>query len=215
MRETLPLALAIAASPFPIIPAILLLFTPRAHANSSAFLVGWVVGIAGAVTVFVLVSELIELADESPRWVSIARLVVGLALLGLGVGQWVTRDRRTDLPAWMQAIDAATPGSALRLALLLSAANPKILLLAAGAGLAFGSSGADAMTIAVWILLFTAVAAISVAIPIALFAVRGARVLVPLGSLRSWLQRNNAVIMAIVILVIGAMLAVKGASALW
>ncbi|MDD2858625.1 MAG: GAP family protein, partial [Candidatus Nanopelagicales bacterium] len=73
MLETLPLALAIAASPFPIIPAILLLFTERARATSAAFLLGWIVGIAFAVTCFTLVSEFIEVADHPPLWASAAR----------------------------------------------------------------------------------------------------------------------------------------------
>ena len=46
--EVLPLALGIAASPFPVVPAILLLFTPRARASSSAFLAGWLVGVGAA-----------------------------------------------------------------------------------------------------------------------------------------------------------------------
>ena len=45
IAEILPLALAIALSPFPIIPAILLLFTAQARSNSIAFLTGWFSGI--------------------------------------------------------------------------------------------------------------------------------------------------------------------------
>ena len=45
IAEILPLALAIALSPFPIIPAILLLFTAQARSNSIAFLAGWFSGI--------------------------------------------------------------------------------------------------------------------------------------------------------------------------
>jgi hypothetical protein len=213
--ETLPLALAIAASPFPIIPAILLLFTERPRATSSAFLAGWVAGIAFATTLFALVSEFIELTDHPPLWASAARLALGAALLILGIRQWVTRRRADELPTWMRAIDSATPRSALRLALVLSVANPKILLLAAAAGLTIGSSGEEASVIVTSIALFTAVAALSVAVPVALFAIRGSRVLGPLGVLRTWLQHNNATIMAVVILVIGAMLTIKGATALW
>lgn len=215
MLETLPLALAIAASPFPIIPAILLLFTERARATSAAFLLGWIVGIAFAVTCFTLVSEFIEVADHPPLWASAARLLLGIALLVLGARQWLTRRRREELPAWMRAIDSSTPASAARLALLLSVANPKILLLCAGAGLTIGSSGEAGGAIVAWIAVFTAVAALTVAVPVALYALLGSRVLGPLGAVRSWLQHNNATIMAVVILVIGAMLAIKGASALW
>ena len=44
--DVVPLAIAIAASPFTIIPAILLLFTARARATSLAFLAAWVLALA-------------------------------------------------------------------------------------------------------------------------------------------------------------------------
>lgn len=43
--EVTPLALGVALSPFPVVPAILLLFTPRAKATAGAFLAGWAAGI--------------------------------------------------------------------------------------------------------------------------------------------------------------------------
>jgi len=38
----------------------------------------------------------------------------------------------------------------------------------------------------------------------------GKRILRPLGKVRTWLQDNNAAVMAVVILVIGVLLVVKG-----
>lgn len=42
--EVTPLALGVALSPFPVVPAVLLLFTPRAKATAGAFLAGCRVG---------------------------------------------------------------------------------------------------------------------------------------------------------------------------
>ncbi len=110
----------------------------------------------------------------------------------------------------MRSIETATPVSAVRLALLLSAANPKILLLSAAAGLSIGAAGLTTAGAAATILVFTAVAASTVAIPVLLYAVRGERVLVPLGRAKDWLQENNSAVMAVVITVIGVLLALKG-----
>ena len=42
---SLPLAISIAVSPFPIVAMVLILGTPRAPRSGPAFVTGWVVGI--------------------------------------------------------------------------------------------------------------------------------------------------------------------------
>lgn len=208
--ETLPLALAIAASPFPVIPAILVLFTARPRATSLAFLAGWVAGILAAVVVFVLLAEVIETREQSPTWVSWGRLLLGLTLVVVGVRQWRGRADAPGSPAWMRSVEQADPARAVRLALALSVPNPKILLLAAAGGMTIGAAEISGAATALTVLGFTAVSAISVAIPVLAFAALGKRALGPLTGVKGWLERNNAVLMAVVVLVIGLALAVKG-----
>ena len=50
--DILPLAIGVAISPIPIIAAILMLLSPKAKGTSVGFLLGWVVGIVVAVTLF-------------------------------------------------------------------------------------------------------------------------------------------------------------------
>ena len=127
MADTLPLAVAIAASPFPVIPSILLLFTPRPRATSLSFLAGWFMGILCAVTVFVVLAEVVETGDETPAWASWVRLSLGVALVVIGVRQWLTRHDSSDGPAWMRSLESAGPVEAVRLSLVLSFLNPKIV----------------------------------------------------------------------------------------
>ena len=61
---------------------------------------------------------------------------------------------------------------------------------------------------------FTAVASISVAVPVVLYAVAGERVLPPLERAKAWLLRNNAAVMAVVVTVIGLVLLKNGVSGL-
>lgn len=210
LGELLPLGLAIAASPFPVVPAILLLFTARPKAAGLGFLTGWVAGILTATVVFVALATVVELADEPPVWASWVRVVLGVSLLALGTRQWVRRAAREEVPAWMRSIDAATPRRAVRLGILLSAANPKVLLLAAAAGLVIGSASLTTTEVVTATGVFTAVASSTVALPLLAYVVAGQRVLAPLGRARVWLQDNSAAVMAVVIWVIGALLVVKG-----
>lgn len=210
IAEVMLLGLAVAASPFPIIPAILLLFTPRARATSLGFLAGWVIGIVVGTGLFIALATAIEKLDEPPTWASWTRMVLGVLLLVLGVLRWRNRRAQQEIPAWMQSIDSISPAKALRLGVLLSAANPKVLLLAGAAGLAIGSAQLNTAGIVLATTAFTVVASSTVALPVLLYAVVGDRILVPLAGLRTWLQENNAAVMSVVITVIGAVLLVKG-----
>lgn len=214
VAEVLPLAIGIAASPFPIIPVILLLFTARPLAASGAFLAGWVLGIAAATAVFIGLASVVEAFDEPPSWASWARIALGAVLLAWGARQWLTRHDSDEDPAWMRSIEGSTPAEAARLGLLLSAANPKIVLLAAAAGLVIGAADLSTSGAVGAAAVFTGVAAATVAVPVLLFAVFGERVLGPLASMRDLLRANNAAVMALVILVLGALLVAKGVSGL-
>jgi MFS family permease len=108
IAEVMLLGLAVAASPFPIIPAILLLFTPRARATSVGFLAGWVIGIVVGTGLFIALATAIEKLDQPPTWASWTRMVLGVMLLVLGVLRWRNRRAQQEIPAWMQSIDGTT-----------------------------------------------------------------------------------------------------------
>ena len=110
----------------------------------------------------------------------------------------------------MSAIDTMTAGKGFGLGFLLAAVNPKNLLMGAGAGLVIGGAGLEAGATVVAILVFTLIAACSVAIPVIAYLVAAKRMAGPLESLRTWLVQNNATVMAVLLLVIGAVLIGKG-----
>jgi len=214
MGEVLGLAVGIAASPFPVIPAILLLFTARPRPTSLAFLGAWFGGIAVVTGLFTLLAGVLDTGGGSPTWLSWVRIVAGAALAGYGIRGWLTRHASAEPPAWMRSIEEAGPAAAVRLALLLSVANPKVLLLAAAAGLDIGAAELTPAGGVAVVLLFTAVASLSVAVPVTLYAVAGDRVLPPLARAKGWLLRNNAAVMAVVVTVIGLVLLKNGLSGL-
>ncbi|WP_127817994.1 GAP family protein [Microbacterium sp. CPCC 204701] len=216
--DILPLALGVAISPIPIIAAILMLLSPKARVTSVGFLLGWIVGIVVAVTVFTLLSSVLPGgdADDSNPVKGVIRLALGLLLLLLALRQWRGRPKAGEepaLPKWMQAIDQVTFAKALGLGLLLSAVNPKNLLLAAAAGTDIGSAGLDTGSVVLAIAVFTLIAASTILIPVVGYLVAAERLKAPLASLRGWLAKENAVIMAVLLLVIGVNLIGRGIGA--
>jgi threonine/homoserine/homoserine lactone efflux protein len=207
--ELLAPALGIALSPFGIIPAILLLFTPAPRANAGAFLGGWVAGVLAGALAGAALGDLLAARTPGP-WLARVHLAAAAALLGLAVRQWARRGD-TAMPGWMARIGEARPRDAARLGMLLSLANPKVLLLAVSAGLAIVGSGAvPGQGLLRAALLFTAGAATTVALPLAVHLLAGPRVLQPLGRARGALVRHNGAIGAAVLAVIGLALLSKG-----
>ena len=211
----LPLALGIAISPIPIIAAILMLLSPRARVTSVGFLLGWVVGIVVAVTAFTLLASVITPQDPDAAHPTqgVIRIVLGALLLLLALRQWRGRPKpgeQAKLPKWMAAIDKTTLPVAIGLGFLLSAVNPKNLLMAAGAGVDIGSAGLDTGSIVLVIAVFTVVAASTVLVPVVAYLIAADRLRAPLDALRGWLENENAVIMSVLLLVIGVVLIGKG-----
>ena len=213
--DILPLALGITISPVPIITAILMLLSPKASGTSVGFLLGWVLGIVVALTVFIGLASVITPGDpnQPQPLAGVIKLALGSLMLAIAVKQWRSRpvgDAEPALPTWMAAIDQLTAAKGFGLGFLLSAVNPKNLLMAAGAGMTIGSAGLSVGSIALSLVVFTVIAAASVAVPVIGYLAASAVMAVPLESLRTWLVHNNATVMAVLLLVIGVTMLGKG-----
>lgn len=210
LTELIPLALVVALSPLSIIPAVLVLHTPRPKPTGLAFLLGWVVGLAVLVAAFIEVSGLMGGLDEKPRWASWVRVVVGVALLAFGAYRWVTRARSEHSPKWMSSLTGIAPGRAVVTAAVLTVVNPKVLFICAAAGVAIGTEGLGRPGVWLAAAVFVAVAASTVALPILAYAVSGDRMREPLTRLKEWMERRHAALVAGILIVIGLMVLYKG-----
>jgi threonine/homoserine/homoserine lactone efflux protein len=209
--QVLAFGVGVALSPIPIIGVVLMLGTPRARANGPAFIAGWVVGLAGVGTVVLLASSGADASEQGQPadWVNVLKLVLGALLLLVAVKQWRGRPQEGDegeMPKWMQAIDTFKAGKAAGLGLLLSAANPKNLLLAVGAAAAISQTGASTGDQAVALAVFVLIGTLGPGAPVALYFALGERSKEILDRLKAWMSSHNAAIMAVLCLVIGAKL---------
>jgi threonine/homoserine/homoserine lactone efflux protein len=209
--ELVPLALVVALSPVSIIPAVLVLHTPRPRPAGLAFLAGWLVGLAVLTSIFLTLSGLIGgLGGRPPGWASWLRIVVGALLIVFGIYRWLNRKKSTHTPKWLQKMSTLTPARAGLTGLVLTVVNPKVLFICAAAGLAIGTTGmADAR---VWlaVIWFVLVASSTVALPILAYAISPARLDAPLTRLKEWMERQHAVLLAAILVVIGLLVLFKG-----
>jgi threonine/homoserine/homoserine lactone efflux protein len=207
----LPLAVAVAVFPVPIIAAVLIVSSPRGAAKGLAFVALWVVGLTA---VGAAVPLLAEAADESDArrpatWVSAVLLALGLLLVAAAARQWRGRPgpgEETPTPGWMRTVDEFTVAKAAAAGFALAGLNPKNVLLAAAAALEIAAAGLPAGQAVAALLVFVLLASLGVLTPLVLSLVLGDRSRDVLDGLRGWMARHNAAIMAVILLVIGAKL---------
>lgn len=217
--QVLTFGVGVALSPLPIIAVVLLLATPKGRTSGPAFLAGWVLGIAVLGTIVLLIAGGASASEHgSPAtWVSIVKIFLGLLLWLLAARQWRGRPRsgtEPQLPAWMKRIDTFTPFKSAAVGALLSAVSPKNLLLVVGAAAAIAQTGATAVGQAVALFLFIVLATLGVGAPVAIYFLMGDRATRILDELHDWMVRENATIIAVVCLIIGAKLIGDAISAL-
>lgn len=219
--EFLPAAVGIAISPIPIVAVVLMLTSARGRVNGPAFLVGWVVGILVAGTVVLLAAGAIGGSEDGQpaRWVSWATLLLGFSLLHMAYRQFRSRPHGDDepvTPKWVGALDTFTAAKAAAAGVALSAVNPKNLILIVAGMSAIAQAGLPAGEQAVDLLVFTLIASLGAATPVFIYFALGERSADLLARLKTWMARNNAVILSIILLVIGVKLvgdAIAGLSA--
>jgi threonine/homoserine/homoserine lactone efflux protein len=110
------------------------------------------------------------------------------------------------MPAWMGALDGFGAGKALGAGALLSGLNPKNLLLAVSAAATIAQTGIPGGEQAIAYGVFALLGTVGVAAPVVIFFAKGDAAEAVLARLEAWMGRNNAVIMAVLCLVIGAKL---------
>ncbi|WP_039824798.1 GAP family protein [Nocardia testacea] len=211
LGDLLPLAVGVAISPIPIVVAILMILSKNASAAAGGFATGWTAGILLATVVFAVLAAVAGLsADDEPGAAAVwVKIVLGVLLLALVLVQW-RRRADTSQPGWMRGIDSLNAGRAVLLGAGLAAVNPKNLLLCVSAGVVVGASGTAAGAQIVAVAVFTVLAAASVLGVVVGYAVAADRLGATLDRGRAWLEANNHVVMAMMLLVMGAVVLGKG-----
>jgi len=216
--DLLPAAVGIALSPVPVAAVILMLFSARARVNGPAFIVGWIGGlvvVGGAILLFAG-DSVGSTGDPSAAslWVKTA---LGLLLLAVGVKQWRDRPDPDDEPAtpkWMESIGAFTAGKSFGMAALLSGVNPKNLALNTASAVVIMQGGLEPSGEWIALAVFVLLASLTVIAPVAYYFIAGDRADATLDSMKTWLIRNNAPVMGVLLFIFGVKLLAEGAQGL-
>ncbi len=195
IADVLPLAVGVLVSPIPIIAIILMLFSPGARSNGPAFLLGWVVGLGAVSAIVYAISNGADVSGSSGASdsTSVVKMVLGGVLVLMGFRHW-----------------RKPPVKAFGLAVVLSAVNPKNLILTAGAASTVGQNGVSTGDAVVVLAVFVVVASLSIAAPVTVGLLAGDRAQRVLDTWKGWLEQNNATVMAVLLVVIGVVLFAKG-----
>jgi threonine/homoserine/homoserine lactone efflux protein len=211
VRNVLPLAVAVAIFPVPIIAAVLILGFDRGTAKGLAFVGGWSLGLTAVGAAALALAGAADAGDEdeTATWIRVLLLGLGLLLLALAVKQWRGRPRAGEappMPSWMRTIGELTIAKAGATGLALSALNPKNAVLAVAAAAEIAAEALPAGQQVAVLLGFVVVASIGVLTPLVLSLALGDRSRELLDGLRDWMARHNPVIMAALFVLIGAKL---------
>ena len=213
LGSLIPLGVAAAVSTVPILVTILILLSDHRNRSALPYLIGWVVGTLLLVTVGTIAAS--SLPQPRPRQpdtvLGVLEILVGVAFVVFGIMAIRRRDKSPggQEPKWAHAVGAIGAGRAVGLGLVLNL-RPKGLLLCAAASLALYSAHGGVEGTTILILVYTAIATSTVAVPIVATLLSPRRMEPRLIDARSWLDRNGPVVTATIMVMVGVIIAGSG-----
>jgi len=220
VSSMVPAAVGLALSPLPIVAVVALLGAERGRANAVAYLAGQLGGtvVLGAILLGLAGSAGAAEETRPADWVSVVKLLLGALLLFLAAKQLRERpsaERAPSASRWLRALDGATPVEAAGLGAALGTINPKNLVLVVAGMAAIAETGISSGQQAIAVILFACIGATGVAVPLVVSIAVPERSSVLLSRLQAWLGRHGGVIVAVVLILVGAKLVGDAMSDLW
>ena len=208
--ELLPFAIGILLSPFPVLPLIVLLGAPRPLGPAGGYLFGWGASLLVVVVVFELLGELLERPPVASPWLLVVKGAIGIALIGLGVRQWIqSRNGDAEPPSWLASLTDTGAGGAARFGATMAAGNPKIIVFAAGAGVAIGSADLPLPAVVGWSVVMVVLSSLVLILLYVARAFLGDSAAPALQRLNTWLLRHGKTLTAGVLVVLGVIVTAK------
>jgi threonine/homoserine/homoserine lactone efflux protein len=203
--EFLPYAVGVAVSPIPIAAVLLMLVTKKARTNGPLFALGWLAGLTAAGVIVLLIPGLEPSQGEPSTAAGVVKGILGVLLLGVGVKAWTNRPVGGDVadpPGWMHKIDGFNGPKSLGMGFLLSALNPKNLLLTVGGAATISAAALGTSEQYVALVVFVVVASLTILVPVFLYLILGEKAEQVMTNTKDWLIQNNQTVMAVLLLVL-------------
>jgi hypothetical protein len=213
--EILPLAVALAAGPLPVIAIMLILVSEDAKAKGVGFVFGRLTGlaliVAAGLVIFTLIDDPALAHRDHPRpGMSVARIVIGVLLIGLAYRMWRRRNEPARPSALTRRVDGLTAKSSVGLGLLVSVVDPASISLGFLSGVDIAAARLPVPAAVLVAAAFVAVSTVTITVPLAAYLAGGQAVRDRLVGVKAWLQSNEKAVMMVLFLLIGAMLIGRG-----
>jgi len=205
----LPIGVAAALSSVPITAVILILLSDKRSHSALPFLLGWVFGTLLLVSVGTIAAS--SIPKPRPRHADtttgVLEILLGAALVALSLRAMLHRRAAGagQSSRWTKAISSLGPVKSLGVGLALNL-RPKGLILSATASLALHSAKLGVRESAILVVLYTAVATSTVAIPVVATLASPHRMEPRLIEARDWLDEHGYVVTATITLLIGVII---------
>ena len=119
-------------------------------------------------------------------------------------------DAAVEVPTYLTHLDEFGSGRSFFSGFLLSAVNPKnLLLLLAGAAVVNEATESVSSQVTAW-LVFTVIAGMSVAVPTTVYFLFGEQAESTLQGWKDWLIKNNVIVLIVILFIIGTWLIERG-----
>ncbi len=215
--ELLPAAVGIALNPPAVVAVILMLSSSKSAKNALWFVLGWMTGLLVVGAGVLLLGEAGQEAGSASTIGLVAKTSLGVILLAVAFRQWRRRPPSEDeeeMPGWMRSLAGFSGGKSFATAALFAGANPKTLALNIAGAIVIVEAQLSATAQAAVLVLFVAVASLTVVAPLLYHVLAPRRAAVRLASVQRWLIANSKAVTATVLLLLGIMLIASGVQGL-
>jgi len=214
VAEVAALGLAVAfTSPVSVVTVIVLLSMPSGRRRALAFVIGWLIAIAaiGAIAIFVLHGQDFGSKNSTPsRAASALEILLGSLLLVWAVMAYRRRKPAKEgvsEPKWLSRVEGthwllAVAVGAIMLSYALSLAAASEIL----------KANVSSLDSAVAIVVFSLTSIVTVAAPIVVAVAAPERSAQRLAAWKAWLLGNSRTVVLVVLMVVAALLIVRGIS---
>jgi hypothetical protein len=203
------LGLAVAASPLPILAAVLMMASSQRIRGAVALASGWFVSIGASCAAVMILGDSIPKTDghPNPKILGLADIAFGVLVGFFAVREWRKFRRNPDasIPKWLDKVGSMSIVFAFGLGLFLP---PTVLAFAAGSEIARQQLDMSAEWIAV--LVFSLIGSIGVVTPILIVASQPSKSRRRLSTWQEWLQGHWQEVLVILLALIAGYLMAKG-----
>lgn len=213
LRVSLPLAVAIAASPGAIIGMIILLMTRRAMTNAYGYLSGWFLGLMLVGIIFLHRPALYGSTGEPSVILGWVRIILGgtIFITGLFMLKKAFSKENVDAPPkWAKNVDSFGFLQAVIVGFFFAAPNVKNASMVSTAAASIGNVGLGFTQEMSVLVLFCLIATLGVLVPPLTFLLFRDKAEHIFGKMKDWLIRYRALILFVICIAFGGLFLYQG-----